>query len=355
MIETRLLRHALALGKHCNFARAAEALHITQPTLSRSIAALEDQLGVRLFDRTNKGAMPTVFGRILLERGAALLRGEAGLRREIQLLAGGEAGELIVSAGPYSAEGVVAIALGRLARVHPRLRIRCLSDQAPAVMRAVLDEQVDVGVAAISTLDEDPRLAVEAAPAQRIYLGCRPGHPLTQGAPLTLPRVLEFPLVTTMLLGEPALIAASGSTDAPAEAIRGAVYTPQILVSTIAAARTIARESDAVVPGSALALSEDVAHGRLVLLDLPLPLSINKAGILTLRDRTLSPAASRFIAVLRDVWNDEVDRAEGVMAEALRAARRRAKKAVAAPGQPALAPETTDAQKAGGQRAATTG
>lgn len=51
IIELRLIRHALALGKHGNFARAAEALHLTQPSLSRSIAALEQALDVPLFDR----------------------------------------------------------------------------------------------------------------------------------------------------------------------------------------------------------------------------------------------------------------------------------------------------------------
>jgi len=71
-----------------NFARAAEALGLTQPTLSRSIAALERDLGVRLFERSHKGATPTVFGRVLLERGAIVLEREAEVRREIQLLAG---------------------------------------------------------------------------------------------------------------------------------------------------------------------------------------------------------------------------------------------------------------------------
>jgi DNA-binding transcriptional LysR family regulator len=353
MIENRWLRYALALGEHRNFARAAEALKITQPSLSRSIASLESSLGVKLFDRTTKGATPTAYGKVLLERGAALLRGEAGLRREIQLLAGIEAGELVVGAGPYSAEGIVAIALGRLARMHPRLRIRSLTEQPPAVMRAVLDERVDVGAAAISAIDEDPRLAVEPLPPQRIYVACRSGHPLTQGAAPTLARVLEFPLATMMLLGGPAVLAASGGKAVPLEEARGAVYTPPILVGTIVAARTIARESDAVVPGPALALAEDVAHGRLVLLDLTLPLSVDKGAILTLQDRTLSPAAAKFIELLRDVSHEEVRKAESVMAEAIRAARRRARKRVTAPGDKATTSNARRAGKADDHRPAT--
>jgi hypothetical protein len=114
-IELRLIRHAIAVGQHGNFARAAEALHLTQPSLSRSIASLEDQLGVPLFDRTPKGVTPTPFGRVLLERGETVLRREADLRREIALLAGLETGSLVISAAPYMDEVLIARAIGRMA------------------------------------------------------------------------------------------------------------------------------------------------------------------------------------------------------------------------------------------------
>ena len=74
MNDLRLIRLAIALGRHGNFARAAEEMSISQPSLTRGIAALECALGVPLFDRTRKGAIPTVFGRVLLERGESMLR-----------------------------------------------------------------------------------------------------------------------------------------------------------------------------------------------------------------------------------------------------------------------------------------
>ena len=67
-IDIRLLRQVLALSKHRNFARAAEALHISQPALSRSIAGLEQSLGVQLFDRTSAGVEPTIFGQTSFNR-----------------------------------------------------------------------------------------------------------------------------------------------------------------------------------------------------------------------------------------------------------------------------------------------
>ncbi len=91
-IELRLIRYAVALGEHGNYARAAEALKITQPSLSRSIASLEAELGVPLFDRGPKGAVPTAFGRVLIDCGDDVMQREAHLRREIALLAGLEQG-----------------------------------------------------------------------------------------------------------------------------------------------------------------------------------------------------------------------------------------------------------------------
>ena len=140
VIELRLIRHAQALGQHGNFARAAGALNLTQPTLTRSIAALESLLGVPLFDRTPKGVTPTAFGRVLLERGDTVLRREADLRREIGLLAGLEQGSLAIGAGPYMGETSVARAIARVVSMHPNLRIRCESADPAEVLRDVLAE-----------------------------------------------------------------------------------------------------------------------------------------------------------------------------------------------------------------------
>ncbi len=78
MLDLKLLHQALILARHRNFARAAEALHLTQPALSRSIAGLEAALGEKLFDRTRQGVEPTSFGRMLLARAGA--RAAAGGR-----------------------------------------------------------------------------------------------------------------------------------------------------------------------------------------------------------------------------------------------------------------------------------
>ena len=301
IIELRLIQHAQALGQHGNYARAAEALHLTQPSLSRSIAGLERQLGVRLFDRSHKGVTPTVFGRLLLERSERLLRHESDLRRELGLLAGLVEGTLAVAAGPYVAETSVAIALCRVARAHPGIRITFSSADPAQVVNDVLEGRVDLGVADIAGLDKDARLQVHALPARRVFLACRPGHPLTTESSPTFARALEYPLVTTLLRGSRAAAAATRGAVMTAEGPAAKDYAPQFRVNSMTLARLIARESDALFPGTRELLAEDLAAGRLVTLDTDSPVLRTNPGVFYLRDRTLAPAARVFIELLSAV------------------------------------------------------
>ena len=323
MVELRLIRHALALAQHRNFARAAGALNIAQPSLSRSIAALERVLGVRLFDRSHKGVTPTPYGRVLLEQGEAVLKRETDLRREIRLLAGLEEGTLAVSAGPYLAETTVATAIGRLSLAHPRLHIRFTSADPLEVVNAVLAERIDVGVATIAGLDQEDRLVVEPLPVQRIYFACRPEHPLAKEAAPSVARVLEFPLGDYGATRCPRCAGLdAGRTDEGAR-VPPSDFAPQISVNSVVLARLIARESDAVFPGTAPMLAEDVAAGRLVRLDSDAPALRTNPGLLYLRGRTLAPAAVAFMALLRAAER-EMQVASGTGAAAFPGAPKRA-------------------------------
>jgi len=328
VIEFRHLRHALALARFRNFARAAEALQLTQPSLTRSIATLEAALGVRLFDRDKKGIEATAFGRLLLERGAALLASEGDLRREIELLAGLETGNLSVGAGPYPAEISVGKAVTRLLRAHPRLKVEVLTGAPDEIARRVVAGQFDIGIADPGALDDVQRVHVEPLPPHKVYLACRPGHPLAALHDLTLESILRFPLGSTLLSGATAAAAGADQRAGRLDPATGK-FTPAVFVDSLALARQIARDSDVLFPGTASMLVEDVEAGRLVRLDFHIPLMRTEYGIMTLRSRSLSPAARAFIEHLREV---EAEMA-GLDDRERPAARRRRKPAASGKGQ----------------------
>jgi len=300
-LELRLLEHALTVGRYRNFARAAEALGLTQPSVSRSVAALERALGVQLFDRTTTGVELTEYGRVFMEGGASVMQREADLRQSLRALTQLDDGTLAVMAGPYRAEQTVATALGRLLKAHPRLHIDFVVADPAKVLSEVLAERVAVGVAGLPGLEREPRLVAEDLPVRRYHFACRRDHPLTKVPSPSLTSILEYPLVMTVLRGASAAVFLSRGITPPAEPRAATEARPQILVNSVAAGLRLVRECDAVFPATAANLAEDLAAGRLVTLDFDGPVMRPPAAIIYLRDRSLPPAARVFVDILRAV------------------------------------------------------
>lgn len=301
MNDLRLIRLAIALGRRGNFARAAEEMNVSQPSLTRGIAALGRSLGVPLFDRTRKGAILTAFGRVLLDRGESMLKSDDDLRREIRLLAELEVGTLAIGAGPFAGEISVAKAVARVVSAHPRLQIKFTVAEPEQGLQDVLAGHIDVGVASTVGLERDVRLVAESLPPLRVYLACRPGHPMAKETRPTLAMALKYPLATTSLRGAQAQLDSSAGAATLRDGHVVTNFVPQILVNSLAYARLIARDSDALVTGTAALLAEDMAAGRLVKLDCHVPEMRTTYGVLYLRSRTLAPATKLFIETLRAV------------------------------------------------------
>jgi DNA-binding transcriptional LysR family regulator len=257
-------------------------------------------LGVRLFDRSKNGVRPTAYGELLLQRGAALVGGEDELRREIQLLAGLETGTLCICAGPYPSEISVADAIGRLLNRHPGLKIEVLCSDPDEITRRVLAGQFDVGIGSNRAVADTPRLRFEPLPQHRIYLACRPGHPLAGRRDLTRNDILRYPMATTILPGPQGAAAAMGSGAGRLDPASG-VFMPAVHVNSLSLARRIAGGSDALFPATAAMLAPELAAGNLVALNFDAPEMHTEYGIITLTDRSLAPVTLAFLDLLREV------------------------------------------------------
>ena len=302
-IDLRLLEHALALAHHRSYARAAKALHVSQPTLSRGIAGLEESLGVRLFDRGHSGVEPTVFGRLLLERGALLLADESALRREIQQLAGLEVGELLIGAGPFSSEISVGRAITRLLAKHPQIRARVARLDPEQVVRDVLAGRCELGVADTGPSIRDARLHHEPLPPHPIGLFARRDHPLAGRAGLQLADVLAFPLVGSRIRGA---IAARLPKQGPAGRFDPDTgdFLPAITVDSLDLGRRIAASTAAILPAVRGMVLADLREGRLARLAYHEPWMQTSYELFWRSDRTPSPALQAFVEELRSVESE---------------------------------------------------
>ena len=124
MSEVSQLQHLLAVVEHGGFRRAAEAVHLTQPALTKSIKNLEEAFGTLLLERRPRAVVPTPFGEIVIERARKILADLDQMKREVDLLKGFESGMLMVGCDPYVAKSVMAPALSNLVSTGLVRRVR---------------------------------------------------------------------------------------------------------------------------------------------------------------------------------------------------------------------------------------
>lgn len=297
-IDLRSIRYILVIVEEKSFARAAHKLNVTQPALSRSVQALERSLGVKLLDRGRTGVTPTVFGKLVIERGRALLSDAAVIMREIELLRGAESGEISVGVGAYPAEISAGPAAARLLAERPGVRVRITVGDWPELTERVLAETLDLAICELTSAEQNPRLAVEPLPPHQGYLFCRSGHPLAREKKVTLEAVRSFPIALTTL---PQRLAAL--IDATATPERG-TFAPAAHVDTFQLARAIVLGSDAISGAVAPQFDEDLRRGRIVILPIELPWLVTRYGFIHLAGRTLAPSLRLFMAAVRAAENE---------------------------------------------------
>jgi DNA-binding transcriptional LysR family regulator len=169
--ELRLVRYFAAIVDSGGFARAAESLHVAQPSLSRQIKKLEAQLGASLFDRGPLGATLTPAGQAFLPEALALLSAAKQAATTVQGIA--SPGRLTVG---YVGSLVVTAAVKRLRQTHPEAVIEARHVDWDGVHTALLDRRVDAVVARmpfpadrlrVMVLYTEPRVLV-VAPSHRL-------------------------------------------------------------------------------------------------------------------------------------------------------------------------------------------
>jgi DNA-binding transcriptional LysR family regulator len=264
---------------------------------------------VRLFDRGRGGAVPTVFGQAVIERGKVLVRDSDALLAELHALAGMETGQLNIAAGPYAAEDLVGPAVALLVNQRPRLRVRVTVVGPGEIEREVLSGKYEIGLGGDDAQAVHEDLSIVPMREWRLFLACRPGHPLAGRRP-TLKQVLSYPLVTVFLHGHRAQVAGMGDGSAGAADLSRKGFAPTIEVNSLATAKQVARSSDALFPGSASMLRTEFARGELLRLDFDGPELRVRPALVRMRGRTPSPAALKFMELVRAVETQLVESEE---------------------------------------------
>lgn len=298
MIDLRSLRHALALAEHGNFSRAAEALHLTQPALSRSIQSLEADVGAALFERRRGAIEPTDIGRLLLQHARTLDADARDLDRELRLAKGLELGELRIAVGPWGGSALIGPVVGRLNSLHPGLRVKLIIAPWQELPERARSREVDIVVGELREIEALDDFELCPLSGHRTLVVGRPGHPLVRAGRATLQQMFSYPIAGPSLPLD------------TAQAMRAIVgrmpgtkgETRELLTiecDSSSLLRSVLQESDALSCMPRFLVADDIAQGRLAIVPgLDLGLRV-RFGAAWLRGRTIGGAAAKFVELLK--------------------------------------------------------
>ncbi|CAH1648140.1 MULTISPECIES: LysR substrate-binding domain-containing protein [unclassified Chelatococcus] len=194
-MDLRQLEYFLRVAQRCNISLAAVELNITQPTLTKSIKLLEDELGVKLFERLPRGVALTDVGLRLLRHAEAVHVQVRDASQEIASLRSGTFGTVTIGAGPAWLRRNLPLAVAEVMKQHPGIQLRVEGGFDEALFRALRDGELDFVVAELPSPED--RRDVEVTPLTSDNLGvvCRAGHPLARRRRLSMRDVLTYPWV----------------------------------------------------------------------------------------------------------------------------------------------------------------
>lgn len=177
-MEIHQLRYFIAVAEEKNFCRAAERVHVAQPSLSQQVLKLEAELGQPLFDRLPRAVVLTEAGRRFLPYARRALAGLADARRSVDELKGDAVGRLIVGAiptiAPYKLPGI----LRRFRKQHPKVMIEVVEDLTDHLVRKLDEGEIDLAL--VSTCRGGPNLHRQELGTEPLLAALSAKHPLAQ-------------------------------------------------------------------------------------------------------------------------------------------------------------------------------
>ena len=145
-MDLRVLNYFLAVAREENFTRAAQMLHVTQPTLSRQIAQLEEELGVELFTRSNHNIILTEDGMILKHRAQEMLALAEKTRQDLMHRAEDLTGKISIGSGEFQSTRFLAQIITSFSQQHPHVQYEIYSGNAENIHDYIERGLLDIGL-----------------------------------------------------------------------------------------------------------------------------------------------------------------------------------------------------------------
>jgi DNA-binding transcriptional LysR family regulator len=294
--ELRLVRYFVAVAEELHFGRAAHRLRMAQPGLSQQIRSLEQQLGVRLLERTSRQVKLTPAGALLLAEGRRLLAQAERTTDQVRRAGLGQVGRITVAAIGSATYDI----LPRLLREHrkrfPDVEVALREMSTPAQVQALRIAEIDVGLLRVPADTAD--LVVHTVREDRMALMIPEAHPLAHKKRITLRALAKEPLILFPTAPRPSW------ADTVISACREAGFEPIVAQEAMESATVVsfvaAGVGIAVVPEGLKALARPGVVFRLV----APPAPITHLAVVH-RSAELAPTVESFLGVVRELWRGD--------------------------------------------------
>lgn len=256
------MRQILAIHREGSFGRAADALGVSQPTLSKSIARLEDELNLTLFDRSGSGAAVTAMGALIVERAERIIGEAERLSRDVELVGAGQLGEARIGVGSALRATFLPEFAEAVARKYPALGLELTVGSRDLLVGRLRTGRKDVIIAADAE-DLDPREVIKVELFREpVVAVAAPSHPLAGRDWVSLEEFARHPAASASAdsgFANDAMLGLAGEAGARAAFFRVNDFEPAL---------RLARAGLATYIAPLHVVRSDIDAGRLVRLEL---------------------------------------------------------------------------------------
>ena len=290
-MDLRRLEIFLKVAELGSFSRAADALFLTQPTVSEHVRALEDELGVQLLDRLGRGTTPTKAGTLLLGYARRLLALSREARQAIEQFQGRVSGELVLGGSNIPGEYVLPALIGAFRLKYPDVSLSLRIGASRDVQEWVEQGHVEIGV--VGAVPSSRALESRPLMADDLVLAVPPDHPWVSRKTVSVDDVKTEPLILRERGSGSRETLESGlkqlGTGLEAFHIVGEIASTQAVKQAIRAGLGVSFVSRLAV--------EDECRARILACVKVRDLNVTRAfHVVTHRDRSRSPLAQAFLA-----------------------------------------------------------
>lgn len=293
-LKLRQLRLLVAVGRNGNIQNAARELGISQPAATKMIQDLELDFEVRLFERTNRGVIPTVFGETLIRHGKLIFAQVSNAAQELDDLSEGSSGRVVIGTLLAASAKLLPTAIEMLLQERPKVAIKVTEGTNEVIMPALHSGEIDMVVGRLSTHRYRARIVQEKLFDDRVVAVVGKNHSVAGKTNVSFEELKPYgwilPPLETTLRRQADQFFVSEHEYAPSVALESVSYLTN---------RSLIQSRDLVGLMPSHVVSQDIENGYLALVDWVVPFGDGPVGVSYRIGDSLSPAGAAFLKALR--------------------------------------------------------